>query len=126
MEHAFFYRLSSILWKAIVSIIVALAIYVSFGRFLMSNVGTYGDEILRELNARSIFMIEAEEVTGEWHSFTPELVLTGLQLTVPGGTELPLKLAEGRIAIDVWDSLQTRSLQTYRVSLDRPPPRWIM
>ncbi|MEH6580372.1 MAG: YhdP family protein [Halioglobus sp.] len=119
MEHAFFYRLSSILWKAIVGMVVVLAIYVSFGRLLMSNVESFGDEILRELNFRSPFQIEANDVSGEWHSFTPEIVLTELRLTVPGSNGLPLELAEGRVAIDVWESLRTRSLQTFRVNLDR-------
>ncbi len=99
--------------------VVALAVYVSFGRFLMSNVGTYRDDILGELNSRSPFIIEAEDVSGQWHSFTPEIVLTGLRLSVPDSSERPLELAEGRVAIDVWESLQTLSLQTYRVSLDQ-------
>jgi uncharacterized protein (TIGR02099 family) len=119
LEHGFFYRLSSILWKAVVSIIVALAIYVSFGRFLMSNVGSYGDDILRELNDRSPFLIEAQAVTGDWHSFTPELVLTGIRLTSPDSTDLPLELVEGRVAIDILESLKTWSLQTLRVRLDQ-------
>ena len=100
-------------------VIVALAIYVSFGRFLMSNVGSYGDVILAELNNRSPFLIEAENVTGEWHSFTPEIVLTGLRLTVPGSDEPPLELAEGRVAGDVWKSLTSRSLQTFRLGLEQ-------
>lgn len=119
MEHTFFYKLSNILWKAIVSTVVVLAIYVSAGRFLMSTVGAYGDDILRELNMRSPFLIEAREVSGEWHSFTPEIVLTGLRLRVPNSAEPPLELAQGRVAIDVLGSLQTRSLKSYHVSLDQ-------
>ena len=102
MEHGFFHKLSSILWKAVVGITVAFAIYVSFGRFIMSTVGTYGDDILRELNARTPFMLEASRVSGEWRSFTPEIVLTDLRLIFPESNEPPLELAEGRIAVDVW------------------------
>jgi uncharacterized protein (TIGR02099 family) len=119
LEHAFFYKLSNILWKAIVGTVVVLAIYVSAGRFLMSTVGAYGDDIVRELNSRSPFLIEARDVSGEWHSFTPEIVLTGLRLSVPDSAEPPLELAQGRIAIDVLGSLQTQSLKIYHVSLDQ-------
>ena len=70
MEHGFFHKLSSILWKAIVGVIVAFAIYVSFGRFIMSTVGTYGDDILRELNTRTPFMLQASQVSGEWHGMS--------------------------------------------------------
>jgi len=119
LENTFFHKLSSFLWKTIVCIIVALAIYVSFGRFLMSNVSSYGDDILREINYRSPVLIEAEKVSGEWHSFTPEIVLSGLRVTVPGNSEQPLELSEGRIAVDVWATLQAQSLQIFRISLDQ-------
>lgn len=119
MEHVFFNRLGRFLWKVIVATVVAMAIYVSFGRFLMSNVGAYSEDILLALNSRSPFIIEAQYVSGHWHSFTPEIVLTGLQLSIPDSPERPLELAEGRVAINVWESLKTLSLRTYRVSLDQ-------
>lgn len=119
MEHVFFNKLGRFLWKVIVAAVVALAVYVSFGRFLMSNVEAYRGDILRELNSRSPFIIDAQDVSGRWHSFTPEIVLTGLRLSIPDSSERPLELAEGRVAINVWESLQTRSLRTYRVSLDQ-------
>lgn len=119
MEHVFFNRLGRFLWKVIVATVVALAVYVSFGRFLMSNVGAYSESILRELNSRSPFIIEAQDVAGRWHSFTPEIVLTGLRLSIPGSSDRPLELAQGRVAIDVWESLRTLSLRSYRVTLDQ-------
>ena len=118
MEDSYFHKLSNILWGAIVTLIVVLAIYVSFGRFMMSNVEQYDVRILQELNARLPFSIEAEKVAGEWHSFSPEVVLSGLKLTIPGSTELPIELAEGRIALDVLQSLWTRNLQISTLRLD--------
>jgi uncharacterized protein (TIGR02099 family) len=118
LENAFYYKLSSILWKAIVVVIVVLAIYVSFGRLLMSNIDQFGEPILTQLNTGSPFLIEADSVSGEWHSFTPEIVLSGLRLSNLDGSEAPFQLARGRVAIDVWKSLQTRSLRSFRVSLD--------
>jgi uncharacterized protein (TIGR02099 family) len=101
-----------------VAVIVVLAIYVSFGKLLMSNIGQFEEPILAQLNARSPFLIEADNVSGEWHSFTPEIVLSGLRLVNPDGREAPFQLARGRIAIDVLQSLQTFSLRSFRVSLD--------
>ncbi|MEH6591734.1 MAG: YhdP family protein [Halioglobus sp.] len=118
LENAFYYRLSSILWKTMVAAIVVLAIYVSFGKLLMSNIGQFGEPIVAQLNARSPFLIEADKVSGEWHSFTPEIVLSGLRLSNPDGSEAPFQLARGRVAIDVLQSLQTLSLRSFRVSLD--------
>jgi uncharacterized protein YhdP len=107
-----------VLWGAIVVLIVVLATYVSFGRLLMSSVKQYEVQILQELNKRLTFTLEAETVGGEWHFFSPEVVLTGLKVTIPGSSEPPIKLNEGRITLDVLASLQTRSLQVSRLLLD--------
>jgi len=118
LENSYFHKLSRILWGMIVTLIVVLAIYVSFGRFIMSNVEQNGARILRELNARLPFSIDAERVVGEWHSFSPEVVLTGLKLTIPHSADLPLELAEGRMTLDVFQSLRSRSLQIYALHLE--------
>ncbi len=118
MENAFFHRLSSLLWGVIVTLMVLLAFYVSLGRLLASNLGAYQVDILRELNSRVPFLITAQGVSGEWHSFTPIIVLQGLSLSAPGSAATPLELSEGRIGIDVFNSLRTRSLQMTRVALD--------
>lgn len=101
-----------------VTLIVVLAMYVSFGRLLMSNVQQYDRHILREINTRLPFTIEASNVSGEWHFFSPELVFTGLKLTIPGSTEPPIELIEGRVTLDVLESMQTRSLKISKLLLD--------
>ena len=84
---------------------------------LSSLSGAYQNEILQELNYRVPFIIDAERVSAEWHSFTPVLVLDGLRLTLPGEAERSVELSEGRIALDVAGSLLTRSLQLTRLQL---------
>ncbi|MCB1677771.1 MAG: TIGR02099 family protein [Halioglobus sp.] len=102
----------------VVSLIVLLAAYVSVGRMLMSNLQTHQDTVLRALNARVPFVIEAARVSGEWRSFTPVVVLSELRLSVADGSQPPLQLDAGRIGIDVLNSLRTRSLQMTRLMLD--------
>ncbi|MBE9539752.1 MAG: hypothetical protein IMF06_11760, partial [Proteobacteria bacterium] len=101
-----------------VSLIVVLAVYVSFGRLLMSSVEQYDRQILQEMNARLPFVVEAEKVGGEWHFFSPELVFTGLKVTVPGSSEPPIELSGGRVTLDVLESLATRSLKIAELSLN--------
>jgi uncharacterized protein (TIGR02099 family) len=119
MNQSLFHRLSAILWSLLVLVVVFLAIYVSAGRYVTAHVAQWSDVILRELNARLPFALEAGELRGEWHSFTPVLVFSELQLHVPGDTAPPLRLRGGRVALDVWDSLRSRSLQPNRVVLDQ-------
>ncbi len=111
MKQSIFHKLSSVLWSAIVILIVLLAIYVSVGRMLSSLTGAYQTEILQELNHRVPFFIDADKVSAEWRSFTPVIVLEGLRLTLPGEFERSIELSEGRIALDVAASLASRSLQ---------------
>lgn len=98
---------------------VCFAIYVSVGRLIASNVGAYREIILAELNSRVPFDIEARNVTAQWHSFTPELILTGLRLGMPGQEGQPVELSQGRIGLDVPGSLRTLSLQATRLELDQ-------
>jgi len=118
LEHPHFNRLGSALWGAIVILVVLLALYVSVGRLLTANVAGFRTGILQELNARLPFTVEARQVSGEWQSFTPVIVLTDLRLSIPGSSNPPLELSEGRIGVDVLNSLLKRSLQITRVVLN--------
>ena len=118
MENPFYNRIASALWVFLLILVVTLAAYVSVGRLLTANLASFRVEILRELNARLPFGIEAQEVAGEWQSFTPELILTGLRITIPGSESPPLELSRGRMGVDVLNSLRTRSLQMTRLVLD--------
>ena len=84
-----------------VTAIVVLAIYVSLGRVLSTNLRAYQDDVLAALNERVPFHIAADSLSGEWRSFTPEIVLSGLRLTVPGSDGDALDLTGGRVGLDV-------------------------
>lgn len=99
------------LWIGIVLLVVLLAVYVSAGRLLAANLSGYRALILRELNERMPFTVDAGQVSGEWRAFTPILVLTQLRVSFPGSSSPPLELTEGRMGVDVLNSIRTRSLQ---------------
>lgn len=96
---------------SIVMLLVLLAAYVSVGRLLTAKLSGYQPALLRELNARVPFKVEAQQVRGEWHAFTPVLVLSQLRVILPGSSSPPLELSEGRMGVDVLNSLRTGSLQ---------------
>ncbi|MDX1734564.1 MAG: DUF3971 domain-containing protein, partial [Halioglobus sp.] len=115
MANSFFHRLSAVLWSGVVLLLLFLAVYVSVGRLLVSSLDQYRDAILQELNLRVPFTIEADSVAGEWRSFNPVIVMSGLRLTLPESTAAPLELTGGQVGVDVWSSLLTRSLQATHV-----------
>ncbi|MEH6585637.1 MAG: AsmA-like C-terminal region-containing protein [Halioglobus sp.] len=118
MQQSIIHKLSNILWGLAVIAVVLLATYVSLGRVLSTNLQTWQGEVLHELNSRVPFLIRAERLGGEWHSFTPEIVLHDLELDLPGTDALPLQLSGGRIGIDVLGTLSSRSLQFTSLQLD--------
>ncbi|HEY7775236.1 MAG TPA: hypothetical protein VIC02_01745, partial [Kineobactrum sp.] len=109
MESAFYNRLSNLLWGSIVSLVVMLAIYVSFGRLLMPMVGDNQGRILAQINARTPFTIATAELSAQWRSFSPELVFADLRLEFPDSEGLLLQ--RGSVTIDIWRSLSSRSLR---------------
>lgn len=100
------------------ALLVLLAIYTSMGRMLAANLPAYRTGILKAMNEHLPFTVDAAQVRGEWRGFTPVLILTQLRLGLPGGASAPLALTEGRVSVDVLDSLRTRSLQMSRLELD--------
>ncbi|MFK7975010.1 MAG: YhdP family protein [Halioglobus sp.] len=117
MQHSFFSRLGRVLWAILVLLVVLLAIYVSLGRLFMANLNAYREPLLQELNARLPFAVSAQEMSGVWRSFSPEIVLDQLSVSVPGGSAAPVQLASGEISLNLLQSLRTRSLALNHLTL---------
>ncbi len=98
-------------------LLVLLAVYVSVGRLVLANLHTYREPLLQELNLRLPFDVDAQELHGEWNPFAPTIAFTELRLAFPDADIAPLELAKGRVAVDVFNSLRTRSLQLARLSI---------
>ncbi|MCP4212498.1 MAG: hypothetical protein GY764_13625, partial [Halieaceae bacterium] len=117
MESSFFHRLGSVLWHVLVLLLVVLAIYVSAGRLLMGNLQRWQVDILQAVNSNVPFTIEAGRVSGRWRGFAPEIILSDLRLGFVSSGENTLELSEGRIRVDVLNSLLSGSVQLTHVVL---------
>ncbi|MEE4278492.1 MAG: AsmA-like C-terminal region-containing protein [Halieaceae bacterium] len=98
-------------WRGLVSGIVLLAVYVVLGRLFVSQLPALREPILAALNDRLPFTLEAQELTGSWHNFSPELRLAGVVLVTADSRAAPLALGGGRLRVDVPASIRSRSLQ---------------
>lgn len=119
MKEQILYRLINGLWAAIVLFIVSLALYVSMGRFLMGNVAQFQDDILRELNARLNFVVEADSLRGRWESLTPYLELEGGRVLGDAHVESAIEVARLSLGFDLLNSLRTGTLQLYALDVDQ-------
>lgn len=106
-------RLTTWLWYSIVLLVVILAIYSSFGRLLMSNVGRYQAEILEAVNSRLDFVLEVGELRGSWHSLSPRIEADGVRVLGNEHTPAGLEFDQLSVELDVFDSLRTLSPRLY-------------
>ena len=109
-------RIGALLWRGIVLLVVLLAVYVSFGRYLTSLISTYQDEILAQVNARLDFRLEVDRLQGHWHSFQPSFELRGFRLRTDADESAPLEIAAIDIGLDVFASLRSFSPQLFALT----------
>ncbi|MFO7550176.1 MAG: YhdP family protein [Haliea sp.] len=115
VQASIYHRLSSVLWVGIVGFVVLLAVYVSSGRLLVSMVADNQAWVVKQVNSRAPFVIEEGQLSAEWQGFSPVLVFADLRLGFPDGE--PLLLGGGRVTLDIWHSLVSRSLRFSRLRL---------
>ncbi|MCR9105826.1 MAG: hypothetical protein NXI15_11090 [Gammaproteobacteria bacterium] len=118
MARSIFDRINSVLWTGLVGVLCLLALYVGLGRLLVMGLGAYDEAILQEINLRVPFDVQAADVSGQWRSFTPEIVLSELRISLPEDPQSPLELTRGQVGIDVWNSLRSGSLQVTHLIVD--------
>lgn len=111
------HRLGSWLWWLLVLLVVALAIYVSAGRYLMANMGSLRGQIVSMLNERLPFSVDVGSISGKWLAFSPEIDFRDLVITQGDSGVPPLRIAEGRLRFDLTGSLAARSLQLSQLEL---------
>jgi uncharacterized protein (TIGR02099 family) len=116
LKDHFLYKFTNWLWGAIALFCVLLALYISVGRFLTSNVAVYQTEILRELNARLDFVLEADDLRGSWSYLTPHLELRGLRLLGDRHAPVALQMDELKLGFDVLETLRTLRPQLISMS----------
>ena len=94
-------------------LVVILAIYSSFGRLLMSNLGRYQAQILDAINSRLDFALEVEELRGSWHSLSPRIEADKVRVLGNSHTPVGLEFEAVSLELDVFDSLITLSPKLY-------------
>lgn len=115
LKDFFLDKLSSSLWSAIVIVLVALAAYTSFGRLIATNLGQYREPLLRELNARIEFAVQADSLQGSWSNFTPRIEMEGVRVGGDAHAPIAMELASVYAEIDVLQSLLTGNIQFFKL-----------
>lgn len=108
-SHHFFDLLSSLLWRLIVTVIVLLAVYVSLGRLLATQVEYYREDILATINAAIPGQLEVDKLTADWQTFSPTLALEAVTLRTDVQTEggSVVRFDQAELVIDMFSSVRS-------------------
>ena len=111
--------LGRIIWPALVTSIVVLAIYVSGGRVLMAALPGLQQQMIQALSQQLPFRVSVGAVVGRMDGFSPRIELR--DLTVLDEQIGPaLSLREASLRIDPWQSLLSGTLRADVVTLIAP------
>jgi uncharacterized protein (TIGR02099 family) len=105
------HRLADWLWRLLVALVVLLAVYVSLGHYLTSRVAAAQDWIVRGLNERLPFTVSVAGLGADWQAFSPEFSVQDLLIEQAEQGVAPVRVAAGRLRLDVPASLASGSLQ---------------
>ena len=81
----------------------------------MANLERWQVDVLQVVNSNVPFIVEAGRVSGQWRGFAPEIILSDLRLSFVSSGENTLELSEGRVTVDVLNSVLSGSVQLTHV-----------
>ena len=117
-------RLGHVIWPAMVTMLVLLAIYVSGGRLLMGALSDFQDEIERALTQRIPGEVSVAGIVGGMEGFSPTVSFSQFSIRVDGYEEGWIHLNAARIRLDPWQSLLSRALRFDELTLTEPTIKW--
>jgi uncharacterized protein YhdP len=110
------------IWRLLLIAIVCMAVYVSGGRILLSNLSPLQSDIQRALQQTTGLSVTFERIQGDMVAFTPLVEIHQLTLSDDrSGFELSVQSA--RVSIHPWSSLIALEPRFEELSLDGPVVR---
>lgn len=98
-------------WITVVTAVVAVALYVSLGRYVAGVLPQMKHEILDLVSDQTDFMIDVDTISGSWEAFAPSVVLDGIYLLSFDRSETLLEVGRAELGLDLWASLRDLALR---------------
>ncbi|MBL4828062.1 MAG: TIGR02099 family protein [Spongiibacteraceae bacterium] len=112
------YWINRILWVTLVTSLVLVAAYVSIGRYYITYVERYQNDLIERFVSYSGLPLKADRLYGRWSYLSPVLTMEGLVLQSPDQGDEPVLLTESvSFQLDPLGSLLNGSLQVKQLTL---------
>ena len=110
----------NLFWRLMLVTAVALAIYVSVGRLVLSALPQYQAALLSTLTTRMGLALDVSAISGRLQGFAPVIVLHDVTFHYGIDAQKSLRFTEASVELDPWESLLSLSPRFTEVMLDSP------
>ena len=97
------------LWRAMLVLVVCLAVYVAGARALLSALPMYQQNVADWLAQQTGLNYQIANIQGDVEKFQPSIQVTGLHIVLPSG--LPIAFESAALTVDPWASLLARQIR---------------
>ena len=104
------------LWRAMLVLVVVLAVYVAGARALLSALPAYQENIDAWVSERIGLSYQISSLRGDIKKFQPSIQVTDLRLALPNGT--PITFGSAEVTVDPWASLLAGQIRLDTLRLD--------
>ena len=105
------------LWVVIVCLLIAIASYISLGRYLVANIEKYSDNFIQSFNSEAPLIINTHRVSGIWRGLTPELIIDNAKIHFKNDFFEPLEIDQARLSFRPIASLLAQSPRFYEIKI---------
>ena len=111
------HRLARLLWRLLVSTLLLLAACLLVTRVVMGGIAPWKEDVLAAVNARLPFTLQASQIEGSLHGFSPQIGLRDLTILFDQPGQPPVTLSAGKLRLNPLHSLLTLTPQISELNL---------
>ena len=104
-----YHILGRTIWRAMLLLVVLLAVYVAGARALLSALPLYQQNMGEWLTEKTSLNYQITSIQGDIEKFQPSIRVTGLVIALPNG--LPMSFESAELTVDLWASMLARQIR---------------
>ena len=104
-------------WVVAIFLLVAIACYISVGRYLVSNVDNYSSRLIQSINSETPFTISVHRISGIWRGLLPELIISDAKIDFKKDFLSTVEVDQVKLSFNPIASLFAQSPRFYEIKI---------